>query len=157
MLHNLSILLKPKLTIIFTSSSLIHGRRAFTSPYPYTPSLLVQALLFYQHIFHTCTLLSYPSTFSPPRTLKFTYTFFTNFPLSVMVQWSSAWVCKPRVVGSNLCYSLTTFHSLISPQSGQRLPKLLSYCPQTGLTMLYASEALVAISLARFQHIQERM
>ena len=39
----------------------------------------------------------------------------------------------------------------------QRLPKLLPYYPQMVLTMLYASEAIVAISLTRSQHIQERM
>ena len=39
----------------------------------------------------------------------------------------------------------------------KRLPKLLSYCPQTELTMLYVSEAVVAISLSCSQHIQEGM
>ena len=75
----------------------------------------------------------------------------------MVVQWSSAQVCKPRVLVSNLRYLLTTFHSLISPASGQKLSKLLPYCPQTGLTMLYASEAVAAISLAPSQHIHERM
>ena len=51
-----------------------------------------------------------------------------------MVQWSSARVCKPSVPGSDLRYLLTTFHSLISPPSGQKLPKLLLYCPQTERT-----------------------
>ena len=50
------------------------------------------------------------------------------------VQWSSARVCEPRVPGSNLRYTLTPFHYLISPPSGQRLPKLLLCSPQTGLT-----------------------
>ena len=59
--------------------------------------------------------------------------YFTS-PGEAMVQWSSTLVCEPRVLGSNLCHTLTTFHSLISPPSGQRLPKLLPYCPQTGLT-----------------------
>ena len=43
---------------------------------------------------------------------------------------------EPRVLGSNSRYPLTTFQYLISPPSGQRLPKLLPYCPQTGLTTL---------------------
>ena len=73
------------------------------------------------------------------------------------LQWSSVQVCEPRVSGSNPRYSLTTFHSLISLPNGQRLPKLLPYCPQTGLKMLFASEAVVAVSLARSQHIQERI
>ena len=51
-----------------------------------------------------------------------------------VAQWSRALVCEPRLQGSNLRYTLTTFHSLISPPSGQRLHKLLPYCPQTGLT-----------------------
>ena len=51
-----------------------------------------------------------------------------------VVQWSSALVCEPRIPGSNPRYTLTTFHSLISPPSGQRLSKLLPYYPQTGLT-----------------------
>ena len=50
-----------------------------------------------------------------------------------VVQWSSTQICEPRVSGSNLRYTLTTFQYLISPPSGQRLPKLLPYCPQTGL------------------------
>ena len=58
--------------------------------------------------------------------------------------------------GSNPRYSLTTFHSLISPLSDQRLPKLLSYSSETKFTMLYASEAVVAVNLARYQYIQER-
>ena len=41
-----------------------------------------------------------------------------------------------RVPSANPRYPLTTFQYLISPPSGQRLPKLLSYCPQTGLTTL---------------------
>ena len=74
-----------------------------------------------------------------------------------VVQWSSARVCKPRIPGSNSRYSLTTFHSLISPPSDQRLPKLLPYSPQTGLAMLYASEAVAVISLAHSQHIHENV
>ena len=54
--------------------------------------------------------------------------------VEAVVQWSSALVYEPRVPGSNPHYTLTTFHSLISPSSGQRLSKLLPYCPQTGLT-----------------------
>ena len=42
--------------------------------------------------------------------------------------------CKPRVLGSNPRYALTTFHSLIASPSGQTLPNLLLYYPQTGLT-----------------------
>ena len=53
-----------------------------------------------------------------------------------VVQWSSALVCEPRIPGSNPRYMLTIFHSLLSPPSGQRIPKLLPYCPQTGLTTL---------------------
>ena len=45
-----------------------------------------------------------------------------------------AW--EPRILNSNPRYPLTTFHYLISPPSGQRLPKLLPYCPQTGLITL---------------------
>ena len=71
-----------------------------------------------------------------------------------VVQWSSSRVCKPRVTGFNPRYSVTTFHSLISPPSGERLPKLLPDCPQTGLTMLYASEAVVAVILTPSQLIQ---
>ena len=41
---------------------------------------------------------------------------------------------------------LATFLSLVLPPSGQRLSKLLSYCPQMGLTMLYAFEAGAAIA-----------
>ena len=44
-------------------------------------------------------------------------------------------VCKPRVPGSIPRYPLATCHYLVSPPSGQRLSKLLPYCPQTGLTM----------------------
>ena len=43
-----------------------------------------------------------------------------------------AW--EPRVPSSNPRYPLTTLQYLISPPSGQRLSKLLPYCPQTGLT-----------------------
>ena len=64
--------------------------------------------------------------------------------------------CEPWVLDSNLRYSLTTFHSLISPLSGQRLSKLLPYYPQTGLIMLYASKAVISVSLSCSQHIQER-
>ena len=59
-----------------------------------------------------------------------------------------AW--EPRVPGLNLRYPLTTFQYLIPPPSGQRLSKLLPYCSQTGLTMLYAFEALAVISLSSF-------
>ena len=52
----------------------------------------------------------------------------------VVAQWSSTLICEPRVPGSNPRYTLTTFHSLISLPSGQRLPKLLPYCPQMRLT-----------------------
>ena len=50
-----------------------------------------------------------------------------------VVQWSSAPACEPKVPGSNLRYTLATSYYLISPPSGQRLSKLLPYCPQTGL------------------------
>ena len=74
-----------------------------------------------------------------------------------VVQWSRVRICELyRFPGSNSRYSLTTFHSLVLPPSGQRLPKLLPYCPQTGLTMLYAFEVVAAISLAHSQHIHER-
>ena len=43
--------------------------------------------------------------------------------------------CKLRVPGLITRYPLATFHSLILSPSGQRLPKLLPYCPQMGLTM----------------------
>ena len=73
---------------------------------------------------------------------------YSGLVLGYVVQWSS--------VGLNPRYTLTTFHSLISPPSGQRLSKLLPYCPQTRRT-IYASEAVVAISLAHSQHIQENI
>ena len=76
-----------------------------------------------------------------------------------MVQWSSAQVCEPRIPGSNPRYSLTTFHSLISPPSGQRVKDYPNYCHtilRRDLLCLYASEAVVEISLASSQHIQER-
>ena len=47
-------------------------------------------------------------------------------------------------------YPLATFLSLVLPPSSQRLPELLSYCPQTGLTKLYAFEALAAIASLSF-------
>ena len=74
-----------------------------------------------------------------------------------MVQWSSARVCQPSVPDSNPSYSLTICHSLISLPSGKRLPRLLPYCPQMTLTMLYASEAVVALSLAHSLHIRENV
>ena len=43
-------------------------------------------------------------------------------------------------------YPLATFLSLVLPPSGQKLPKLLPYCPQTGLTMFYALAAVAAIA-----------
>ena len=43
-------------------------------------------------------------------------------------------------------YPMATFHSLVFPPSGEELPKLLPICPQTGLTMLYAFEAVAAIA-----------
>ena len=70
-----------------------------------------------------------------------------------IVQWSSVPSCEPRVPGLIPQYPLTTFHFLALPLSGQRLPKLLPYCSQTGLTMLYASEALAVMSLTSSQHI----
>ena len=63
-----------------------------------------------------------------------------------MVQWSSFPTCKPRVLGSILRYPMATFLSLVLPPSGQRLPKLLPYCPQMGLTMLYTFEAVASIA-----------
>ena len=59
---------------------------------------------------------------------------YTNIDGEAVVQGSSALVCEPRVPGSNPCYTLITFQSLISPPSGQRLSKLLPCCPQMGLT-----------------------
>ena len=38
-----------------------HGRRASTSPYPNTPSLLAQPLHLHQQLYHACTLSPYPS------------------------------------------------------------------------------------------------
>ena len=38
-----------------------YNRRASTSPYPHTPSLLVQFLFLYHHLFHACFPLPYPS------------------------------------------------------------------------------------------------
>ena len=52
-----------------------------------------------------------------------------------MVQWS-AFGHRSRIPVSNPRYPLTTFQYLISPPGGRRLPKLLPYCPQTGLTTL---------------------
>ena len=61
-----------------------NGRRASTSPYANTPSLLVQSFCFYQYFFHTCTPLPYPSKWpsSSTRTLDFTHTLF--FPSSLL-------------------------------------------------------------------------
>ena len=38
-----------------------HGKRASIFPYPYTISLVVEALPFYLYFFHACTPLTYPS------------------------------------------------------------------------------------------------
>ena len=74
-------------------------------------------------------------SFGEGRGRRNTVIYAKNTPGEAVVQWSSALVCEPRVLGSNSRYTLTTFHSLISSPSGQSLPKLLPYCPQTGLTM----------------------
>ena len=55
-------------------------------------------------------------------------------------------VCKARVPGSIFRYPLATFLSLVLPLSGQRLPKLLLYCPRTGLTTLYAFESVAGVA-----------
>ena len=71
---------------------------------------------------------------SPLYLLSFSVIRCISFNGEAVVQWSSALVCEPRIPGSNPRHTLTTFHSLISLLSGQRLPKLLPYYPQTGLT-----------------------
>ena len=70
-----------------------------------------------------------------------------------VVEWLAFGHANP---GSIPQYPLATFLSLVLLLSGQRLPKLLLYCPQTGLTMLYAFEAVAAISLSCSQHIQKK-
>ena len=54
--------------------------------------------------------------------------------------------CESRVPGLILQYPWATFLSLVLPLSGQRLPKLLPYYPQMGLTMLYAFETVAAVA-----------
>ena len=52
--------------------------------------------------------------------------------------------CQPKVRVS--IYLLAPFLYLLLPPNSQRLPKLLPYCPQTGLTTVYAFEAVAAIT-----------
>ena len=70
-----------------------HARRTSISPYPNTPALLLQALL-YQHLFHSCTPLQYPFilqlailSFKDPQ--FHSYTFFTNSSLFFLLRWPS--------------------------------------------------------------------
>ena len=60
------------------------------------------------------------------------------------------WVCKPRVPDSIPQYLLPTCHYLVLPPSGQRLTKLLPYCPQMGLTMFIWIWGFSSISLSSF-------
>ena len=64
--------------------------------------------------------------------------------------------CEPRIPGSIPQYPLATFHSLILLPTDQRLPKLLPYCPQMGLTIFICIWGCSSNSLSRSQHIQER-
>ena len=75
--------------------------------------------------------------------------------LMAVVQWSAFRHVNRRVPSSIPRYLLAIFLSLVLLPSDQRLPKLLPYCPQTGLTMLYAFEAVAAVA-SRSQRIQER-
>ena len=51
--------------------------------------------------------------------------------------------------GQHSRYPLVTFLSLVLPLSGQRLSKIAAiHCPQTGLAMLYAFEAVASNSLS---------
>ena len=70
-----------------------------------------------------------------------------------MVQWSAFGYDN---LGSRVRYPLASFHYLKSPPSGQGLPKLLPYCPQTGLTMLYAAISLSSFSTYSSENVNFR-
>ena len=71
-----------------------HGRRASTSPYPYTLSLCVQFFPLYQQLscMHSFTLSFHLTTDLPlllGPSLSLTYTFFTNFSYFFLSIWQN--------------------------------------------------------------------
>ena len=84
-------------------------------------------------VFSSVTVYSLP--LSSVASIHFKYLFFFWKAVIFCGAVVCVWVCEPRVLGLIPRYPLATFHSLVLPPSGQRLPKLLLYCPQMGLTM----------------------
>ena len=103
---------------------------------------------FFYNLVFFCIILTLQWSLSAYQHFSVVY-----FDLGVIPRWSLALVVSSTTVcvwkrwysGLALWYAslrsrvqipvtLTTYHSLISPPSGQRLPKVLPYCPQTGLT-----------------------
>lgn len=93
-LQNLQTMILPKLSLMHSSLRELpqrdgHSRRASNFPYPNISSLLVQATLFHQCLFHSWTPLPYLSIFhvanlSYSDALSLTYTFSTNSLLFIL-------------------------------------------------------------------------